>query len=218
MKPPSAVYPGDALGDACGVGWLQSAVFALDRRIRRRLGVYEYTVHPQCLFRLQLAHVDDPLMLADGTFVSAGSRVLALHLWNERIPLMGRGGPTLAWARKANRAIHASLRELAHYLAAQPSLEDILAICADMPVTGSGQAEQVARIMARYGFEAAVGNDRRSPFRRFGDAVFVLMLVLATNPQAVRSAVLRCSNMRVFVSRAVIEQRYTAATRAAGHA
>jgi hypothetical protein len=48
--------------------------------------------------------------------------------------------------------------------------------------------------------------------------VLVLMLVVATNPHAVRSAVLRCSNMRVFVSRAIIERRYAPATHAAGHA
>ena len=201
------------------VGWLQSAVFALDRRIRHHLGVYEYTFHPQCLFRLQLVHVGDPLLLADGTTVAPGSRVLALHLWNERMPVMGPLGPTLAWARKCDRAIHASLRELARYLAAQPSLRDIAAVCGDMPVTGAAQAKQLARIMARYGFEAAVGTaDRRSAIHRFGDAVLVLMLVLATNPCVARSAVLRCCNIRLFLSRAALERRYTESMRAVGQA
>jgi len=181
--------------------------------------VYEYTVHPECLFRLQLVHVEDPLVLADGTAVAPGSRALALHLWNERIPVMGPLGPTLAWARRIDRAIHASLRELACYLAAQPSLRDIAAICGDMPVRGAGQAEQLARIMARYGFEAAVGSaDRRSLIHRFGDGVLVLMLVWATNPCAVRSALLRCRNMRLFVSRAALERRYISSLRAASRA
>jgi hypothetical protein len=39
------------------------------------------------------------------------------------------------------------------------------------------------------------------------------MLVWAANPRAVRSALLRCSNMRVFVSRAALEQRYVAPVR-----
>jgi hypothetical protein len=34
----------------------------------------------------------------------------------------------------------------------------------------------------------------------------------------VRSALLRCCNMRVFVSRAALEQRYMAAMRTASHA
>ena len=195
-------------------GWLQSAVFALDRRIRRQIGVYEYTFHPQCLFRLQVVRTQDALLLEDGTFVAPGGRVLVLHLWNEQIPVIGRTGPTLAWARKTHRALHISLRELARYLAAQPHLRDIAVICGNMPVIGITQAERLARILARYGFEAAVdATDRRGLLHRFGDGVLVLMLVWAANPRAVRSALLRCSNMRVFVSRAALEQRYLATVR-----
>ena len=205
--------------NACTGGWLQSAVFALDRRIRRQIGVYEYTLHPQCLFRLQVVRTEDPLLLEDGTFVGPGGRVLVLHLWNEQIPVIARTGPTLAWARKVDRAMDISLRELACYLAAQPHLRDIAVICGNMPVIGSAQAGQLARILARYGFEAAVdGTDRRGLLHRFGDGVLVLMLVWAANPRAVRSALLRCCNMRVFVSRAALEQRYMAAMRTASQA
>ena len=219
MKSRLAVGAPGATSNASGGGLLQSAVFALDRRIRDKLGVYEYTVHPECLFRLQLVHVEDRLVLADGTAVSPGSRALALHLWNERIPVMGPLGPTLAWARRIDRAIHASLHELACYLAEQPSLRDVAAICGDMPVRGIVQAKQLARIMARYGFEAAVGTaDRRSLIHRFGDAVLVLMLVWATNPCAVRSALHRYCNIRLFTSRAALERRYISSLRAAHRA
>ncbi len=200
-------------------GWLQSAVFGLDRRIRRHIGVYEYTHHPQCLFRLQVVRLDHSLGLADGTAVQAGGRVLVLHLWNEQMPVIGRRGPTLAWARKAYRAIDISLRELARYLAAQPQLRDIGVICGNMPVIGSRQAARLARILARYGFEAAVDDtDPRGLLHRFGDGVLVLMLVLAANPRAVRSAVLRCCNMRVFVSRTALERRYMPPLRAVSRA
>ena len=218
MREPLADWaPGGS--NAPAAGWLQSAVFALDRRIRRQIGVYEYTLHPQCLFRLQVVRTEDPLLLGDGTFVVPGSRVLVLHLWNEQMPVIGRTGPTLAWARKTDRAIEISLRELACYLAAQPHLRDIAVICGNMPVIGSTQAGQLARILARYGFEAAVdGTDRRGLLHRFGDAVLVLMLVWAANPRAVRSALLRCCNMRVFVSRTALEQRYMVSLRTASPA
>lgn len=214
MKKPSADCATAAPDNGSAVGWLQSAVFALDRRIRRRMGVYEYTLHPQCLFRLQVVHLDHPLVLADGTSVGPGNRVLVLHLWNEQVPVIGRTGPTLAWARKTDRAINISLRELAGYLAAQPQMHDIAVICGNMPVIGSRQAARLARILARYGFAAAVDDtDPRGLLHRFGDGVLVLMLVWAANPRAVRSAVLRCCNMRIFVSRAALEQRYTAPLR-----
>jgi hypothetical protein len=178
------------------------------------MGVYEYTHHPQCLFRLQVVRLDHSLVLADGTSVEPGNRVLVLHLWNEQMPVIGRTGPTLAWARKTDRAINISLRQLAGYLAAQPQLKDIAVICGNMPVIGSKQAARLARILARYGFAAAVDDtDPRGLIHRFGDGVLVLMLVWAANPRAVRSAVLRCCNMRIFVSRAALEQRYTAPLR-----
>ena len=197
------------VGNGAAGGWLQTAVFALDRRIRQRIGVFEYSVHPECLFRLQVVTVEDPLVLADGTSVGAGSRVLVLHLWNEQMPVIGRTGPTLGWGRKVDRAMDISLRELAGYVSAHPHLGDIAVICGNMPVIGSEQAEQFARILSRYGFEAAVdATDRRGLIHRFADAVLVLMLVLAANPRAVRSAVLRCCNMRISVSRAALERRY----------
>jgi hypothetical protein len=210
MMLPSADCAPGAQKNASGGGWLQRAVFALDRRIRRRMGVFEYTLHPQCLFRLQVVRIEDSLALADGTCVARGSRTLVLHLWNEQMPVIGPTGPTIAWARKVDRAMDFSLRELARYLAAQSHLSDIALICGNMPVIGCAQAKRLGRILARYGFEAAVDDsDRRGLLHRLGDAVFVLMLVLAANPRAVRSAVLRCCNMRVFVSRAALEQRYT---------
>jgi YkoP domain len=216
MSEPLADYAPGAGKNAPGVGWLQSAVFALDRRIRRQIGVYEYTLHPQCLFRLQVVRTEDPLLLEDGTFVSPGSRVLVLHLWNEQMPVIGRTGPTLAWARKIDRAMDISLGELTCYLATHPHLRDIAVICANMPVIGSRQAGRLARILSRYGFEMTVdGTDRRGLLHRFGDGVLVLMLVWAANPRAVRSALLRCCNMRVCVSRAALEQRYMASLRTA---
>jgi hypothetical protein len=194
---------------ASRAAWLESAVFTLDRWLRRRQAIYEYSAHPRCLFRIQCVRIEQALKFADGTSVRPGSRVLALHLWNEHIPPMGEHGPTLAWGRKTNRAIHTSLRELARYLAGQPSLSDVRAICGDMRVRGAGQAQRLARIAARWGFETCAGTvDRRGVLHRVGDGLLILMLVTVTNPLALRSSILRHSNMRLFLSRAVLEGRY----------
>lgn len=68
---------------------------------------------------------------------------------------MGSQGPSLAWARRADRALKTSLRALAGYLAEHPGLNDIVAICGDMRL-GSGRQEiQFARLAVRYGFERA---------------------------------------------------------------
>ena len=191
---------------------LQSAVFALDRWLRRRQDIYEFTNHPQCLFRLQCVRAECACELTDGTAVRPGNRVLTLHFWNEHVPHLGPRGPSLAWAHQMDRAIRTSLGELARYLRGQPDLRDIAAIRGDVRVSGTAQAEQVARIAVRYGFETATGEfDSRGVLHRIGDALLVMLLVSVTNPLALQAAPFRYSNMRVYLSRAVLEERYAAA-------
>jgi hypothetical protein len=195
--------------DSCSNALLVTAVFALDRWLRRRRGVFEYSFEPQCVFRLEQRSSDDTLVLADGTRLRAGARVLALHLWNEHFPLMGPGGPSVAWAHKVSRAIRASLQELARYLAQRSDLSDVGVLYADVRVSGASQAVRAARLLARYGFEVASASvDRRGMPQRIADALFVLMMAGATNPCTLRGAAMRHANLRVFMSRSVLEQRY----------
>jgi hypothetical protein len=187
---------------------MQAAVFSLDRWLCRCTGVYEFSDSPRCLFRLQDVCIDRTVELSDGTRVAQGSRVLALHLWNEHVPRMGHRGPTLAWACSGYHALHRSLRELAGYLASQPQLRDVAALCVDMRVG----ANQSARLLARCGFEAIPGDlDGRGALHRIGDAIFIVMLALVTHPLAARSTALHLRKERMWLSRAVLERRYAAA-------
>lgn len=196
--------------------WPESAVFALDRWLRKSQHVYEYTTHPQCLFRIQCVRADCAFEFADGTRVHPESRILRLHFWNEQVPVMGRRGPTLAWARRLNRAIYTSLLELARYLGQQPDLGDIAAVCVDARVSGTEHAERLRKILVRYGFETVTSKfDPRGVLHRFGDALFIMMLLAVTNPLGLQGAPFRYSNTRIFLSRAVLEKRYTT-TRTAG--
>jgi hypothetical protein len=196
--------------DFSSYAWLETAVFALDRWLRRRRGVFEYSRDPRCLFRLEQRRADDALVLADGTRVRAGAPVLALHLWNEHLPLMGRSGPTVAWAHKASRAIRASLQELVRYLAQRPDLSDVRVLYADVRVSGDAHALRAARSLARYGFEIVSASvDRRWVPQRMADALFVLLMAGVTNPWTLRGR-MRHGNVRLFISRKVLEQRYAA--------
>lgn len=161
------------------------------------------------MFRVGLREAEQTVTLSDGTLVQAGDPVLELHLWNENIPPMGLEGPTVAWAHQVNRAIHASLRELAGYLAGEPSLEGVRAVCGDMQLGSPRQTEQLAHIVGRYGFEAVDdASGRRGTLHRFGKSLLIFLLVMATNPIALRSAILRPYHKRVYLSRAILERRY----------
>jgi hypothetical protein len=188
--------------------WLETAVYALDRWLRLRRGVFEYSLDPQCFFRLEQRRADEALMLADGTRIRGGAPVLVLHLWNEHVPLMGRSGPTVAWAHKVSRAICASLQELVRYLAQRPDLSDVRALYVDVRVSGEDHALRAARSLARFGFEIASASiDRRWVAQRMADALFVLLMEGVTNPWK-RRAPMRHGNVRLFISRKVLEQRY----------
>ena len=95
-------------------------VFSLDRWLRRWHGVYEFTAHRDCLFRAERCLAEESLLLCDGVRVRRGDPLLKVHLWNEHMPAMGQDGPTIAWARRASRAVDTSLRELAPATGAGP--------------------------------------------------------------------------------------------------
>lgn len=200
------------LADKRGVSaaWLEHAVLSLDRWLRRRQGIYEYTADARCLFRIERGQADEHLLLSDGTRVRVGDPILRLHLWNEHMPVMGQRGPTVVWARQISRGLDCSLRELACYLAQSTELRHVTVICGDMHVGTVAQCHRLERIVARYGFESA--GDRAvgaaGALRRLGETILVLLLVLVTNPIALRKAVLRRHCRRVFLSRAALEHRY----------
>src|ERR1700751_2639047 len=66
--------------------WAKS-IFALDRRLQRRGGVFEYSDKSDCIFRVQLSRLPSDVLLSDGTFGHVGDRVIDLHFWNEQIPV-----------------------------------------------------------------------------------------------------------------------------------
>jgi len=185
-------------------------VFSLDRWLRRWHGIYEFTAHRDCLFRAERCLAEESLLLSDGTRVRRGDPLLKVHLWNEHMPVMRQDGPTVAWARRASRAINTSLRELARHVAQSSDLDAIVAVCADMRLATARQSAQLARIVARYGFEAAKDSRVGRPgfLRRIGENILMMLLVLATNPMAFRAAVLRRDHTRVVISRAKLLRLY----------
>jgi YkoP domain len=185
-------------------------VFSLDRWLRRWHGVYEFSAHRDCLFRAERCCAEAGLLLADGVRVRRGDALLKVHLWNEHMPAMGPDGPTVAWARRASRAIETSLRELARHVAQSSELDPVVAVCADMRLATVQQSAQLARIVGRFGFERAKDSrvGRPGRLRLIGENILMVLLVLATNPIAFRAAVLRRDHARVVISRAKLLRLY----------
>ncbi len=97
-------------------GWLARLVFELDARLRRRLGLIEYTSDPDCIFRIELRRLDHPITLSDGTELLPGEEIVQLHFWNERMPRYDGAGANFQWARQFSRLFGHSFRELSSFL------------------------------------------------------------------------------------------------------
>jgi YkoP domain len=195
-------------GSGSGGALLEHAVYGLDRWLRRRQGVCEYTANPACLFRVNRDRADQSLTLTDGTPIRPGVPVLNLHLWNEHMPPMPAAGPTIGWARHAHRAVDVSLRELARWLAREADLADIAALRADMRLATVAQSQQLVRIVTHYGFESAAFRAETGSLRQLGENILIYLLVLAANPAAIRTDVLWRDHALVYLSRAALERRY----------
>jgi len=191
--------------------WLEAMVGALDDRLRLRQGVFEYTRRPDCLFRIQFIFSGDDYVLSDGTCVHVGARIGNLHIWNEQFPCFSINGPTIAWGRRINRAFNNSLRELSLFLDARREFDGVIAICANMTLEPAERSDQLARFVARFGFERIAATGSRS-FRQqmhlFGENVLISMMVLARNAAALRADTLRRDRTLVILSRRELRRRY----------
>jgi len=198
--------------------WLAKLLFALDRLLRRRSCVIEYSQHPACLFRLEIDRLRLPLALREGTRAAPGQRIARLHFWNQRVPTVPRDGAGIAWARRMQKSIAVSLRELARYLRSRPDLDDIALVCGDVPNGTRTQHDQLARIMAHYGFETI---PERGPLpigkrlHRLGENILISLVVLAQNAAALRRDTLSRVRVPIYLSRAELERRFGAGRRPA---
>jgi hypothetical protein len=185
---------------------------AVDRRLRARQGIVEYSTSPVCIFRMHVVTNDRELVLTDGTVVRAGERVINLHLWNEQVPPFPAAGPTLGWARRISFALDRSLRELAAYLTEHSSLADVAIISATMGFGPLAHSDHTAKVAAHYGFVRAVDaiSARSLPERlhQFGENILISMIVMSRNAAALRSGTLSRDRVRVFLSRAELIRRF----------
>ncbi len=196
--------------------WLDAVlaplIDSIDRYLRSRHQVAEYSTCPDCLFRLQIIENDDEFVLKDGTSLRPGDRLVDLHFWNEQVPEMPEGGPTLAFARRMERCLDISLSELARYLSTRSDLSDVKAIRGNMSLGASDRSDQIARIAARYGFTRFVRHRRPSlgeTLHWVGENILITLLVLRRNPSAIRPDTLWRDRTLTFLSRRALEQKYS---------
>ena len=191
--------------------WLARAVFGLDRYLRRRNNVIEYTDRSDCIFRIAPARLERRLELVDGTVIEAGSPILELHLWSEQVPVFPPGGAKLSWARQMAAALEGSTRELARFLARERRFDDVVAVRANMAFATPAEAAQSLRICGRYGFVAVANTKQPSRAERLhiiGENMLIGLMIIGRNSRAFRLNSLLRSRTEVALTRAELKRRY----------
>jgi hypothetical protein len=195
------------------LGWIRQTGLRIDDELRRRNGVIEYSNDPQCVFRMQPKTAGRDVTLADGTVVHRGDRLVLIHLWNEHVPEIPLGGPSIVWGRKMGRMMGRSFRQLSEFLADNSAYAGAIAIQAELALATSSQTAQLVRIMQHFGFEN-VPEPRsiswKEQIHRWGENILGLLLVLAVNPVSARISILWRVRSTVMISRKALDQRYGA--------
>jgi hypothetical protein len=197
---------------------LNALVSAIDKTLRARQGIFEYSDCPRCIFRVHVGVATTDIALSDGTALSAGGRLLNLHLWNEHVPPFPDQGPTIGWARRMCQDLEISLRELASFIASNPALDDIEAVGGKMVFGSTEQGHAVAHLAERYGFVCAVElAPKRSisqALHRLGENILISMIVMSRNPAALRADCFSRDRVPVYLRRHELMKRFGTAVRA----
>jgi len=183
-------------------------IFALDERLRRRNGIFDYDADGESLFRLKLVEAKRTIVLKDGVRLRPSDPILELHFRNEQMPPMSRGA-TIVWAARLIKLLDLSLGELWEFLNRRSDLNEVAAIRAEWRLRSLDKLHQIERAALRFGFELVPGTDTLG--RRLlsiGPNAMGLMLVIASNPKAAHFDLLFQKPATLFLSRRALEQRY----------
>jgi hypothetical protein len=157
----------------------------IDRALRWWYGIYEFSQHPGCVFRIARGRSQQHRRFSDGTVLSIGDPILELHFWNEHIPRPVFADADISWAVHFCHRIRRSLTALVAYLQHAEGLADIVACCGETSVFTAVEPWQYRDIAHGLGFEleivppAARGWPR---VVRMLNHLYVWLLLRAFNP------------------------------------
>ncbi|MDA9426022.1 MULTISPECIES: hypothetical protein [Bradyrhizobium] len=192
---------------------LSKLMAAIDRSLRARQHIFEYSSSEACLFRIQRASNPGALKLPDGTCLPPGAPMLALHVWNEHVPPLPASGANLAWARRLSREIDLSLRALAAFVTSRSDLADVAAISATLAFGSDATTPLMIELSGRFGFAKPLeqARSRRTAgdrLHQIGENMLITLLVWSHNPRALRGNTMRRTRLHVYMTRETLIGRF----------
>ena len=189
-------------------GSVDRAVLAIDRSLRRANGIFEFCESDQCILRIAIIPAEARILLPDGTLLLPEDPIIDLHLWNERLPSLSRGGSSLAWGAAFRTRMRATLRLLAEYVASDPELNNVKACRARVAFLRDKRIRRAARHL---GFVSAVP-DQSIPehVHEFLEVFLIYGLTWVFNPEALPHKACLPQRSYLWMSRGELFRRYKA--------
>ena len=189
-------------------GSMDRAVLAIDRSLRRANGIFEFCDNDQCILRIAIIPAETRILLPDGTLLLPEDPIIDLHLWNERLPSLSRGGSSLAWGAAFRTRMRATLGLLAEYVASDAELNTVKACRARVAFLRDRLIRRAARHL---GFVFAVP-DQSIPdhVHEFLEVFLIYGLTWVFNPEALPHKACLPQRSYLWMSRGELFRRYKA--------
>jgi hypothetical protein len=142
------------------------ATLWLDKLLRRRYRVFEFTDDPECIFRLGLENTSHPIHLPDKE-IPKDAPVLGLHLWNEQVPRMPNDGPNMRWGIQMVKRVKYSFGLVAQEIRHNPDLRYAQAVGGDTILFSQALPGEYDDLFTRLGF--TIFPYHRPKLGRFGE-------------------------------------------------
>jgi len=165
---------------------LRPAIRRFDDWLSRVEGVQPFTDESRIILRLQTSRSAWDIPLPDHR-IAAGSPVMVLHFWNERIPLIKPQGPNLEWALHFQRRLLYSLKAVAFHLQGTAPLNGIQAVGGTITQIHMGGPDGGRLLLERLGFRVLPYHRPAGAFGEFWENFYTWLLMWTYNPASLRS-------------------------------
>jgi len=165
---------------------LRAGIRWIDSLIRKSEHSYEYCDDPDCVLRIQLMPSPHAATFGDRV-IQKGDPVLAVHVWNERMPPIPSSGADLRWAINIRRQTQHSFRLLAKLMQEDRIYTPVKAIYGASVLFSSTDHTGGTRMMQSFGFTILPYHSPLGKFGEFWENLFSWWLMYAYNTASMDS-------------------------------
>ena len=187
---------------------MRTIIRLFDRFLSWRLGVFEFCDDPLCLFRLRVTQARHLVHLPDGD-IPARTRMLELHLWNERMQRMPPEGADMRMAIQVGRQLLFSCHAAARELQKNPRLAGAGVVGGVTVLFYPGEGSGGEKLFQRLGFTLLPYHSALGRFGEFWENFFTWGLMWAYNAPSLRQRhLLRLHRTEIWMSANEFLRRY----------